>query len=112
MLRRILVAAFAVLGIGIMTSQSSAACAWILWSRSIHTLPGKEPIKVVWEPRAFETRKECEAVRSAWFNRKREPDETAEGKTDEIQIIRSEGQVILLNLKCLPDTIKPEGYDE
>lgn len=67
---------------------------------------------MVWEPRAFETRKECEAVRSAWFNRKIEPDETAEGKTDEIQIIRSEGQVTLLNLKCLPDTIKPEGYGE
>lgn len=67
---------------------------------------------MAWEPRAFETRKECEAARNAWFNRKREPKETVEMTTDEIQTIRSEGNATLLNLKCLPDTVKPEGYGE
>lgn len=108
MFRRALVIAFVVLGVGITTSESSAACAWILWSRSIHSFPGKEPLKMAWEPRAFDTRKECEAARSAWFNRKRESKETTEMTTDEIQTIRSEGHVALLQLKCLPDTVKPE----
>jgi hypothetical protein len=63
---------------------------------------------MAWEPRAFETRKECEAARSAWFNRNRGSQETAEMATDEIQTIRSEGLVTLLHLKCLPDTVKPE----
>lgn len=112
MLRRVLVITFVVLGVGLTTSESKATCAWILWSRSIHSFPGKEPLKMAWEPRAFETRKECEAARSAWFKRKREPKETAKMTTDEIQVIRSEGHITHLHLKCLPDTVKPDGLGE
>ena len=114
MSRLLLRAIFAIFIFSIASSQSNAACAWILWSKSsvASPIPGEKVIEFAWEPHAYETRKECEAVRNLSLNRKAEPNETIERKMPNALVFRTKGTnelISILVLKgCLPDTVKPD----
>ena len=99
----------AVLFFGFTTSQTSAACAWILWSsRSVSVKPNEEMKHFGWEPHAFETRKECETARQEWIkNIKEQPDMNIKPFGPDTLIVESGSTKWIQILKCLPDTVKP-----
>jgi hypothetical protein len=88
--------------------QANAACAWILWKKVIVSSNGNnKPLETAWDPKAFDTHKECEVARSNWLTRKPESGVTIKQMSDDIISLESKDNKSILSAKCLPDTINP-----
>lgn len=105
-------AIFAIFIFSLASSQSNAACAWILWSKSFHAhpVPGEKAMETAWEPYAYETRRECESAKNQWLNRKAGQNQIIEKEPDSLVFRTKDTNKFetMLFLKCLPDTVKPE----
>lgn len=98
-------AIFITLGFIFLPTPVDAACAWILWTKSIHVFK-ENTVELAWDPTAFDTHKDCETARTMWLTSEPKAGETIEQKGN-IIVIKSEGLTSILSAKCLPDTMGP-----